>query len=198
MGFKKTMLDQVLVFLKNHLNHQLNPGAGLTDTDSQEETVVFIDGEKIDPINFKLGTVSALLINIEEENALRPSDPYKSFISSGEERTVNPEVRLNLFVLFVARFKQYEIGLRYLSDIIQHFQSHRIFDHRNAPGLGEDIDKLILELVTLPFAEQNELWNALRTTYHPSVLYKVKMVVFRDTEGRRAIEVTEKVLRTTQ
>jgi len=192
------MLDQVLVFLKNHLNRQLNPGVGLTDADSQEETVVFIDGEKMDPINFKLGTVSALLINVEEENSLRPLDPYQSISSSGETRAVNPEVRLNLFVLFVARFKQYELGLRYLSDIIQHFQGHRIFDHHNAPELGDDIDKLVLELVTLPFAEQNELWNALRTTYHPSVLYKVKMVVFRDTEGRRATEVTQKVLRTTQ
>lgn len=192
------MLNEVLVFLKNHLNHQLNPRAGLTDTASQEETVVFIDGEKTDPINFKLGAVTALLINVEEENTLRPSDPYQVMSATGEKLMVKPEIRLNLFVLFVARFKQYELGLSYLSDIIQHFQSHRVFDRHSAPELSEDIEKLNLELVTLPFSEQNELWNALRSTYLPSVLYKVKMIVFRDTESRRSPEVAEKDLRTSQ
>jgi len=192
------MLNEVLVFLKNHLNHQLKPQAGLTGADTQEETVVFVDGEKMDPIVFKLGAVSALLINLEEENQLRPQDRYQSMSSTGEKRMVNPEIRLNLFVLFVARFKQYELGLRYLSDIIQHFQNHRVFDHHNAPDLSDNIEKLVLEVITLPISEQNELWNALRTTYHPSVLYKVKMVVFSDTDGRRPVEVGEKTLRTSQ
>lgn len=190
------MLNEVLVFLKNHLNHQLNPRAGWTAGELQEETVVFIDGEKMDPIIFKLGAVTVLLINVEEENSLRPPDPYLGQSSMGDKLKVNPEIRMNLYVLFVARFKQYELGLEYLSDIIQHFQNHRVFDHANAPELSERIEKLILELVTLPFSEQNELWNALRTTYHPSVLYKVKMVVFRDSDARRTTEVSEKLLRT--
>ena len=102
---------------------------------------------------------------------------------------------MNLHVLFVARFKQYEQGLSYLSRIIQHFQSNRVFNHQNAPGLSEQIDKLILELITLPFSEQNEVWNALRTTYHPSVLYRVKMIVFQDQDSKRAAEIGEKELR---
>jgi hypothetical protein len=190
------MLNDVLVFLKNHLNHQLNPRAGWTAGDSQEETVVFIDGERMDPIIFKLGAVTVLLINVEEENTLRPADAYLGLSSTGDKLKVNPAIRMNLYVLFVARFKQYEIGLEYLSDIIRHFQNHRVFDHTNAPELNEGIEKLILELVTLPFAEQNEVWNALRTTYHPSVIYKVKMIVFRDTDARHVSELTEKDLRT--
>lgn len=39
-----------------------------------------------------------------------------------------------------------------------------------------------MELVTLPFAQQNEVWNALRTSYKPSVLYKVRMLVFQPEE----------------
>lgn len=192
------MLNDVLVFLKNHLNHQLSLRDGVTDTASQEETVVFLDGEKIDPITFKLGAVTALLINIEEDNVMRSPDPYQSMTAGGDKLMVKPEIRLNLFVLFVARFKQYELSLNYLSDIIQHFQNNYVFDRHSAPELSEDIDKLVMELVTLPFAEQNELWNALRTTYLPSVLYKVKMIVFRDTDARRPQEVAEKALRTSQ
>jgi hypothetical protein len=190
------MLNDVLVFLKNYLNHQLNPRAGWTASESQEETVVFIDGEKMDPIIFKLGAVTVLLINVEEENTLRPSDAYLGVSPAGDKLKVNPEIRMNLYVLFVARFKQYELGLEYLSDIIQHFQSHRVFDHTNAPDLSEQIEKLVLELVTLPFAEQNEVWNSLRTTYHPSVLYKVKMVVFKDMDARRTTELAEKDIST--
>jgi hypothetical protein len=36
----------------------------------------------------------------------------------GTRHRTQPEVRLNLYVLFVARFKQYEDALRYLSLII--------------------------------------------------------------------------------
>ena len=190
------MLSEVLVFLKDHLNQHLNARTDWTSGESQEDKVVFIDGEKMDPILFKLGAVSVLLINVEEENTLRAPDPYAGVSSAGGLLKVNPEIRMNLYVLFVARFRQYELGLSYLSDIIQHFQSHRTFDHRSAPDLSDRIQKLILELVTLPFSEQNELWNALRTTYHPSVLYKVKMVVFRDKEARQPAEVKEKALRT--
>ena len=190
------MLSEVLVFLKDHLNHHLNARTDWTSGDSQEDKVVFIDGEKMDPIFFKPGAVSVLLINVEEENTLRAPDPYVSTSPAGDPRRVNPEIRMNLYVLFVARFRQYELGLSYLSDIIQHFQGHRTFDHHNAPDLSDRVEKLVLELVTLPFSEQNELWNALRTTYHPSVLYKVKMVVFRDRDARRPSPVKEKVLRT--
>jgi hypothetical protein len=67
-----------------------------------------------------------------------------------------------------------------LSKIIEHFQTMRVFDHEITPDLPAGIEKLILELVTLGFAEQNEVWNALRTTHHPSILYRVRMIVMRD------------------
>lgn len=192
------MIGEVLVFLKDHLNETLNAASDWTIGESREDKVVFVDGEKMDPIVFKLGAVSALLINVEEDNTLRTADQFAVMTADGAALKVQPEIRINLFVLFVAHFKQYEQGLHCLSQIIQHFQSQRVFDHHNAPELSEGIEKLVLELVTLPFAEQNEMWNALRTTYHPSVLYKVKMVVFRDQDARWTTEVREKTLRTTQ
>jgi hypothetical protein len=61
--------------------------------------------------------------------------------------------------------------------------------------MSQRIEQLIMELITLPFSEQNEMWNALRTTYHPSVLYKVKLVVFRDKDAAPMPEIREKDLR---
>lgn len=189
------MISEVLNLLKDHLDAYLKAKSGSTAGDPGEPKVVFVDGEKMDPITFKLGAVSALLINIEEENTLRPADPYTRVAADGTRQKVNPDIRMSLYVLFVVRFKQYEKGLRYLSQIIQYFQNHRVLNHQNAPDLSDKIEQLIMELTTLSFSEQNEMWNALRTTYHPSVLYKIKMMVFRDEDAITMTEIKEKTLR---
>ena len=113
----------------------------------------------------------------------------------GTRQKVQPEIRLNLYVLFVARFPQYEDALRSLSLIIQYFQNHRVLNHQNAPELSDNIEQLVMELITLPFSEQNEVWSSLRTTYHPSVIYKVKLVVFKDEDAATMSTITEKILR---
>jgi hypothetical protein len=190
------MISESLIFLRDHLNEHLSAQAGPIVEESGEEKVVFLDGEKFDPISFKLGAVTTLLMNIEEERTLRAADPYVRITEDGARQRAQPDIRLNLYVLFVARFKKYEQGLSYLSRIIAHFQAHRVLDHETAPALSDRIDKLIMELMTLTLAEQNEVWNALRTTYHPSVLYRVKMIAFRDDAAPRTAEVQEKGIST--
>jgi len=177
------MISKVLVFLKNQLNAHLRVQSGTLPGASVEDKVVFIEDDKMDPISFKVGAVSALLINIEEEKKLRPPNRYSRTATNGDPQRVQPEIHLNLYVLFAVRFNQYEQGLSYLSLIIRYFQNHRVFNHQNSPDLSDDIEQLVMELITMPLSEQNDLWNALRTTYHPSVLYKVQMVVVRDEEA---------------
>lgn len=186
------MISKALVFLKDHLNSDLNRGLGPDDI--QTSIVEFVNGAMMDPISFKQGAVSALLINIEEEQSLRAPDRYRRVPASGVPQRVHPEIRLNLYVLFVAHFSEYEDSLRYLSRIIAYFQNHRVLNQYNAPELSEEFEQLVIELVTLPFAAQNEVWNALRTTYHPSVLYKVGLVVFRDPDGVDSPAITEAIV----
>lgn len=152
----------------------------------------------MDPVSFKLGAVTLLLINVEEEAILRSANPYARVAADGAAYAVQPDIRVNLCVLFVARFKQYEQALAQLSKIIQYFQSHRVFDQRNAPSLSGTVDKLIMELLTLPFSEQNDLWNALRTTYHPSVLYKVKTIIFEDQQAKTTSPISGALLNVVQ
>lgn len=177
------MLDDVLKFLRKELNAYFGMVSGKQPGDVEEAKVEFVDGDKMEPIVFKLDAVSLLLVNVEAETTLRAPDPYTQISANGTAQRGQPDIRLNLYILFVARFKQYEQGLSYLSLIIKFFQSHRILDHQTSPELSDAIDHLVVELVTMPFSEQNEVWNALRTTYHPSLLYKVKMLVFRDEEA---------------
>ena len=170
------MIDKTLILLRNRLNEHL----GSDPDESPEDKVVFVDGEQTDPLTFKLGAITVLLINIDEENVLRAPDRHARVSSDGIRQKVDPDIRVNLHVLFVARFKEYEESLRHLTLIIRYFQSHRVFNHENTPELGDDIEQLVLELVSLPFSEQNEVWNALRVTYQPSVLYRARLLVFKD------------------
>ncbi len=133
-----------------------------------------------DAIKFPLNKVTPLLINVEEEGHLRPGDRFSRISVNGSRETVFPDVRLNLYILFVSHFQEYTDSLNYLSLIVKYFQSHPVLDHQNTPELNENIDKLIIELKTLPINEQNEVWNALRSAYRPSLLYRVKMLVFQD------------------
>jgi len=174
------VLNTVLVFLKNILNEYLQSRDSVASGNPTEPLVVFLDGDKLDPISFKLETVTLLLINMEEETTLRTADPYSRSTPDGSFLKNQPDIRLNLYVLFVAKFKQYENSLGYISNIIQFFQSNKVLTRQNTPTLSDKIDRLTLELITPTFNEQNEIWNALRTTYHPSVLYKVKMLVYTD------------------
>lgn len=191
------MIGEVLTFLRGRLNGYMSVRLGVVPGESNPDKVVLLDGEKMDPIEFPLGAVTALLINIEQERSSNAPDPFYRTQADGKSERVSPQIRMNLYVLFVAHFKQYEQGLSYLTLIIQYFQNHRLLNHDNAPELSDRIDKLTMELVTLPFSEQNEVWNALRTTYHPSVMYRVRMIILEDEESVSGPPIGEKVIRTT-
>ena len=169
------MINDVLNFVKEQLNIYFK-----LQTDVLEDKVSFIDGSQTDPISFPLEMITPILINIEEDRVMRRADLYSTVNDNGEKVRSQRDIRMNLMVLFVARFTNYEQSMRYLSYVIKYFQTNNVFDHQNAPDLSEDILKLIMELTTMPLQQQNEIWNALRTTYMPSILYKVKMVVFKD------------------
>lgn len=186
------MIHDVLGFLKEQLSQYLRNRESF-----HEDRVVFMDGERTDTVSFPKNAITPLLINLEEETAMRPGDPYVQVRRDGMRVGVNPEIRINLFVLFVANFSSYEESLKFLSYVIRFFQSNRVFTHESTPQLSPDIDRLIMELVTMPFTSQNEIWNALRTTYVPSVLYKVKMIVFEDEEPKALAPMEEAIVNTT-
>jgi len=176
------MIDKVLVFIRDILNVHLTAAApGMPP--SAEDAVVFLDGDKSDPISFQLNAVTALLISVEQEHVLRAANPWQRVAADGMAYQVRPDLRLNLNVMFVARFKQYQQALAQLSRIMTFFQSNPILDPRTAPLLPQDIQQLSLDLLTLPLAEQNDVWNALRAAFQPSLLYRVRTIVIPDSQA---------------
>lgn len=164
------------------------------DNDPPVEIISFLKQQnQQDFIKFELNKVTPILVNVEEENQLRPADRFARMADNGSREKIWPDVRLNLYVLFVSSFYDYTDALYYLGLIVKYFQAHPILDHENTPQLSPEIDRLQVEIITLPFSEQNEVWNALRSAYHPSLLYRVKMLVFQDQPDVMAPGIISKV-----
>jgi hypothetical protein len=189
------MLDKMLTFLMNLVNDYLSTSSGWGAQATEHGQVVFGTSDSLDNPDFKLDALTLILVNVEEEHSLRPADPYRRALSDGTMLKVLPPVHLNASILFVARFKDYSQGLHYLSLVLQFFLKYRVLDHQNSPALDAGIEKLSLELVSLPFSEQNYLWSILRSTYQPSLLYKVRMAVYRDENGFVIPPPTEQLVR---
>ena len=188
------MIGKALVFLRKRLDDYLRAEfAGGVD-DPVADKVVFLDGDKMDPISFQEGAVSEILINVEEDRILRSADPYVRIQEDGKPQRKQPDLRLVLHVLFAARFKQYDVAWDHLAKVIECLQSNRVFERASNPDLPVGIDKLTAELVTQTFAEQNEVWSALRSTQHPSVLYRVRMVVLKDVKPAGRDQITKPVV----
>ncbi len=192
------MIDRAMRVLRDLLDDHLRTEAGVGVSETSEDRVAFVDGDEVGAAALKLNAVTMMLVNLEEEATMRPPDLHRGTTANGKAATVAPEVRLSLYVLFAARFKHYETGLQQLSSIIGYLQSHPVLDHRTAPDLDDAIDQLVLQLVTLTFAEQNELWSALQTPYRPSALYRMRLLSFHDAEPLAAPQITQRKITVTQ
>lgn len=183
-GGHAAVIGDALTLLKNQLDSHLlalspeSAGAGT------EAKVVFPDGDqKTDSASFKTGAITVLLYRIEQETALRQGDAYVRLSPQGVAQRVQPDISLNLYVLFVSKFKDYAQALQYLSQVVRFFQGNKVFNHQNTPGLDAGIAELALDFVSLTTQQENELWGLLRTGYLPSVAYKVRTLTFQDQDA---------------
>src|SRR5262245_54151596 len=108
------VIGKVLVFLRKRLDDYLRAELGGAGEDPVADKVVFLDGDKMDRISFQEGAVSELLINLEEERLLRAADPYLGIQDDGKPQRKHPDLRLVLYLLFAARFKQYDTAWDHL------------------------------------------------------------------------------------
>jgi len=118
------------------------------------------------------------IVNIEEEKTLKNTPPYIRKGDSIEKR--NPTLFLNLYILCSCPADEYPNAVAYTSQVVGFFQTKYVFTPDNiSSGSGsfpKEIEKIILELVTLSFEQLNHLWGILGGKYMPSVLYKMRLI----------------------
>lgn len=124
-------------------------------------------------------SLAITLVNVEEERILKSQNTV-SILPNGNVSKVNPEIKLNLFILVSANYQNYNTALQYLSAVVRCFQSNNVFTKEKVPGMDPSIEKLLVELYTLNFEQQNHLWGALGAKYMPSVLYRVRLITIQE------------------
>jgi len=184
------MIHTCLSFLTNELNEYLKVRTGSPTVDRVFLTSVATEGGGV-VIPDK--SVGVSLINIEEDRVYK--DQKSTVINSfGNVERLNPEIKLNLYVLISANFQNtneqdssddYVEGLKQLSYIISFFQAKNVFTPENSPKLAEydpNLKKLVVELYSYSFEQLYNFWSVVGTKYLPSVLYKVRMLTFQERE----------------
>jgi Pvc16 N-terminal domain len=119
------------------------------------------------------------LLNIEKESIGKSNAGREGALTTPN---TSPAVNINLCVLFSAYFggANYGEALRFLSFIIGYLQNKSVFTRSNTPKMDERIGKLILEMENLGIDKLNNVWATIGAKYMPSVMYKIRMLVFDD------------------
>ena len=167
------MLDIALKFLTSELNTYLS-----TQMTSTSEEVVRMSKLVDDAGKYAFeNSIAASIINIEEDRVFKSQTPDRIY-TNGQHIVLEPELKLNLHVIFAANFdvKNYDQALKYISYVLTFFQSHSAFTSVEYPALDPSIEKLTIELQSLSYEQLNQVWAFIGAKQLPSVIYKVRMV----------------------
>jgi hypothetical protein len=134
------------------------------------------------------GLVGMCLFNIDEERVMK--SPGLVPTRRGDRiEYVQPEVRLNLYLLFAANpaaspdpGAAYAEALRRIGWTVAFFQAKRVFDPKNTPGMAPGLAELAVDLYAMTLEQQNYLWSILGAKYLPSVAYQVRPVLIQEGE----------------
>ena len=164
------MIDKTLRFLRDQLNGYIKLKTGV-----KRDAIVFMDGTKVGVEALRNNAINLVMLNLDEDRLMRTLKD----VPQGQA----PDVKVNLYLLFVAHFADYLQSMQSLSLVVKFFQGHPSFNQKNSPTLDPEIQKLVMELLRLPIAENNGSWELGRLSYPPSILYRTRLLVLRDDEA---------------
>jgi len=171
------MLDLTIKFLSSQLNSYLKAvtGSGSNSVEVKASAIVDHAGKYVIDEN----GIGATVINVEEERILKShSREYK--LVNGHHVLLEPDLKINLYVMFAANFKVYDEGLKSISHVMTFFQSHLLFTPQIHPDLDSRIEKLSVELLSLNFEQLNQIWAYIGGKHLPSAIYKMRMLLIQD------------------
>jgi hypothetical protein len=191
------MIYEVLNSLKIRLNSSLSEARKTT-----EPFIILSNPWTNNDSNKGATFLNAIsLTNIEEEKNFKtqglqmtqtPAQREKGVYSSRE-----PDIKLNLYILISAYNKNYDDGLKFISKVVNYFQENNVFFRVNdgsEDDLPENVERIIVELYTASFEQQNQIWASLSTGYVPSVLYKLRMITIDSGKSMEVKSITERVI----
>jgi Pvc16 N-terminal domain len=186
------VLDTSLHFIKDYIGKQFTAHGVI----APPNVVVASIPKDLDTVSAE--KIYVTLVNIEEEKIFKSQAEYKPLASNPSViGLMNPEIRLNLYVLISAIFKspedRYVQSLKFLSQIITFFQGKNVFEDTDFTQAEKDagMEKIIMELQSLSMDQINQMWQILGSKLAPGVLYKVRIVVMRDALAKEVSRTAE-------
>jgi hypothetical protein len=177
------MIDQALSFIRDELNLYLNTAIPMTGNDRvvasnivQQEVG---EGSTSGLTDMKDNSIIFSLINIEEERVFKDQTPY-SRTGSGNIQFQEPDLKLNLYMIFAAHFDDYLTGIKNLSAVLSFFQANRVFTTEKYPNLAPALRRLVVDLHTFSLSQSFEFWQSLGGSFLPSVTYKMRMIILQE------------------
>ena len=129
---------------------------------------------------------------MQEEKILKNQNYYRKVTPDSDFYTVvNPEIKVNLYILASAQFeeKNYTEALKQISFVMTIFQGKNVFNQQDLTGDAQTLESLILELYTQTIEQNNGLWQAMGSNPVPAVIYKVRLLLIQD--NKMADQVSE-------
>ena len=83
---------------------------------------------------------------------------------------------LNIYIVIAASYTNYNESLQFIFNAITFLKQNTIFIPSETNELNKTIDKIIIEMVTIPMENVDHLWSALKASYMPSAVYKVRIL----------------------
>ena len=78
-------------------------------------------------------------------------------------------------------------GLKALHEAIEFFRCHPLINRSKDKGLPETIAEVSIEIVDLSLEELRHLWARHARSYHPSVLFRVRLTTQAPDEANRPV-----------
>ncbi len=172
----RAMVDIALKFLANELTTYL-----LAQTDAGTGAVQVLLSRLVDDSGKFIvapGNICLTLLNVEEERNTKSQLPEYTYIN-GRHVVREPDLKLNLCILFAPNFTAYSDALKYLSSVLLFFQSRPAFTPVEYPALDARITKLVVEFQTLGFEQLSQLWTFVGGKQQLSVVYRVRLLVLQ-------------------
>lgn len=164
------MIHNVITSIALKLDEFIKNKLSISEDTVIVSSMVDINGNLNQDIENK---ISIFLIHIEEESITKNATMKYSLGNK-------PPVKINVLVMFSAYFPNFNYieALRYVSLVIEFFQTTNIFDDSNTLGLPPNANKIYAEIFNVSIEEINKLWGNIGANYVPSVCYKLKHILF--------------------
>jgi hypothetical protein len=170
----------VLYATVQHVADELDRYVHLRTGDSDRVALAGLVDSKGDVNGDARDVIALSLVNVEEERIGRSMERYER-TDDDRVRRIEPEIRLNLYLLFVANFTDHAEALKAVDEVVSYFQNTPFVEYADIEE-SDRSGRVVFELVTLTFEQINHLWGALGAKYMPSVLYKARLTTVDDAQ----------------